>query len=106
MELKAKDVREKCPFLLSYCDFYYISQFFSRLGYNAGVYGRNCDVYRIGWYYFTIGDRPIGKRPNNRKDREKLNKKCEKYFHTHNREQIRKYKSRLEKQILKLCENA
>lgn len=44
---KKKDIREMSPLMFGYCDIYYILKYFDRIGYTAGIYGWNEDIFHI-----------------------------------------------------------
>lgn len=100
---KKKDIREMSPLMFGYCEIYYILQYYSRIGYTAGIYGRNEDIYYIDWEYITTGYRPTGESPKNIKNWLKLNEKIK------NRDFSEPYEKRLKKvqrAVSKLIEGA
>ena len=45
---------------VGYCELQNVLDHFHRIGYCAGKYGWNCDVYRSSQYIITTGYRPFG----------------------------------------------
>lgn len=66
-ELKRKDVVKECGYKLcaSYCSMQFLLRYQDRIGYTHGVYGWNCDVYRIGDVVLTTGYRGMVGSPIN-----------------------------------------
>lgn len=65
MRLKESDIRrEYNPVAVGYCDAHYIAQGLFKIGYTAGVYGWNADVYADPTQCYCVaivtGYRPIG----------------------------------------------
>ena len=66
--MKAKMVRNQVYNLngtnkiitIGYCKLDRILKYFNPIGYNAGIYGWNYDVYDLLGYTFVTGYRPIG----------------------------------------------
>lgn len=103
VQFRKKDLRELSPIRFGYCDICYILSYYNRIGYTAGVYGWNEDIYYINWEYISTGYRPTGERPKNMKNWIKLNEKIK------NWDSSEPYEKRLKKvqnAVSKLIEGA
>lgn len=99
LKLRKKDLKNYDCICFWYCEIYWLTKPLNRIGYTAGVYWWNEDVYEINGETITTGYRPTGERLNVKAwTIEKYEKKAEKIFHDEPNREKKKTK------VLKLWE--
>jgi len=108
IQLKKKDIRDWDPISFWYCEIYNLTRPLNRIGYTAGTYGRNEDIYDINGATICTGYRPTGKRLKVKAGTiEKYEKRAEDILHKRelNREQRKEKILKLWDKLLKEAGN-
>lgn len=93
IQLKKRDIKNQSPICFGYCEIYRLTRPLNRIGYTAGVYWWNEDVFCINGQLITTWYRPTGERLNVKPwTIEKYEKKAEKIRDTEPNREKRKTK--------------